>query len=325
MDERAVLAGPVDTDAARHRLEQPGGGTPSPGVRAEARGTPVAHDPPRVEDGAPVALAVGVPALGVVLATGERLVEDEPLGVGRVELGGRVVDSETGPTPEHAADVEGGGPLLVGASAARRRKEPHARPPAGAGAVRHGFAEIGHMVRVRQEAVVAAAKQPDLERVKADGAAPRGAGALVQDDRPGEAVTVPVRDEHLEARVRLVASGEGADLLERGHSGAAEVAEGARMRAVLVPEGAVVAWVTGRVPRRPAPVAPPHDVAVMHPLRAHRRAVRRPRDVVVDGIGPGQSRRGCDEQRRDREQQRQHEREGLQGGRPSQGRRGATA
>jgi hypothetical protein len=187
MDERAVLAGPVDADAARHPLEHPGGGAPSPGIRAEARETPVAHDPARVEDGAPVSLAVGVPALGVVWAAGERLVEDEPLAVGRVELGGRVVDPETGAPPEHAADVEGGVPLLVGPPAARCRKEPHARPPACAGAVRHGFAEVGHMPRMRQEAPVPAAKQPDLERVEADGAPPRGAGALVQDDHPGEA------------------------------------------------------------------------------------------------------------------------------------------
>jgi hypothetical protein len=253
MDEHAVLAGPVDADAARHPLEHPGGGAPSPGIRAEARETPVAHDPARVEDGAAVALAVGVPALGVVWAAGGRLVEDEPLAVGRVELGGRVVDPETGAPPEHAADVEGGVPLLVGPPAARYRKEPHARPPACAGAVRHGFAEVGHMPRMRQEAPVPAAKQPDLERVEADGAPPRGAGALVQDDHPGEAVAVPVRNEHLEARVRLVASGEGADVPERGHSGAAEVAEGARIRAVVVPEGAVVARVTGRVPRWPAP------------------------------------------------------------------------
>src|SRR5215211_8483039 len=218
----------VDLDAARDRLEQPCGGPSSVSVGAEARSAAVSDDPPRMEDDAPVALAVGVPAAGVVRAAGRRLVEDDLRRVGRVELGGCVVNPEARAGAEDAADVKCGIPLLVGRSARRCRKEPHRRLRCCAvRAVRNGLPEIGHVAGVCDEALPVAAKQPGLERVEADGAAPRRARSLVQDDHPGQTLAIAVRDEHLEARVGLVAAGELADGAEGGHSGAAEVMEGA--------------------------------------------------------------------------------------------------
>jgi hypothetical protein len=160
------------------------------------------------------------------------------------------------------------------------------------------------------------AKQPGLEGVEANGAAPRGARALVQHDHPGQTLAVTVRDEHLEARVGLVAPGEVADRAEGGHSGAAEVMEGAGIRSVLVPECTAVAGVAGWVPCRPGPpVGRVHDVAVVHPPRAHRRAVRGRRPAVIDWIGRGQRRRGGENQRRrDCKQRRKHEADRLAGG-----------
>ena len=52
--------------------------------------------------------------------------------------------------------------------------------------------------------------------------APRRVRTLVEHNHPGEPLAVAVRDEDLEARVRLLAARKGADVAERRHAGAPE-------------------------------------------------------------------------------------------------------
>src|SRR5215216_3353272 len=52
----AALAPLIHAPAARHHLEQPGGGAPAAGVGAEARAAAAGHPPARAQDGALVAL-----------------------------------------------------------------------------------------------------------------------------------------------------------------------------------------------------------------------------------------------------------------------------
>ena len=283
----AALARLVHPQTSRHDLQEAGGRATAVGVGAEAAAAAVLDDPTGVEDRSLVALAVRVPAGGIVRATGEALVEDDLVGCGGVELGDRVVDPEAGPTSEDPADVEGGVPLLVDRLAGRARQEPHARAQLRPGAVGQRLAEVRHVARVRDEAPALALEEPDLERVEAHDTPPWRPRSLVEDDHPGESLAVAVDHEDLEAGVRLVATGERADVAERGHARALEVGEGARVRAVLVPERAAVARIARRMPGRPAATAALHGVSRVDPIGAHRRAVGSRRLRVIDGIGRG--------------------------------------
>ena len=283
----AALVRLVDAQAPGDDLEQAGAGAAAVGVGAEARAAAVAHHPARVEDRSLVALAVRAPAGRIVGPAGEALVEDDPLRVRGVELGDRVVDREAGVAAQDAADVDRGIPLLVHRLAAGAGQQAHAGRQPGAGAVRQRLAEVGHVAGVGGEPPALAGEQPGLERVEAHAPAPRRPGALVQHDHPGEPLAVVVRDEHLEAGVRLVAVRVAADRAERRHPGPLEEPEGARVRAVLVAERAAVARVARRMPGRPRAPAALDRVAVVHPLRAERSAVRRGGARAVDRVGRG--------------------------------------
>ena len=121
--------------------------------------------------------------------------------------------------------------------------------------------------------------------MEAHRAAARRAGALVQHDHPGVALAVLVRDEDLEAGVRLVAAGEGADRAEGGHARATEVTEGARVGAVLVAEGAAVASGRGAGARWPRCGHPSRPCGGRGPTWRRRGAVGGRRLGVVDGVG----------------------------------------
>src|SRR6185503_12163921 len=129
------LAALIDAYAVRHDLQEAGAGAPSVRVRPEPRGAAVAHVPARVQHAAAVALAAGPPPRRVGSADGG-LVEDHRLRAGGVELGDRVADPEARPRAEHAAGVERGVPLLVGAPAARGGQKPPRATRLRSGAVR---------------------------------------------------------------------------------------------------------------------------------------------------------------------------------------------
>ena len=206
---------------------------------------------------------------------------------------------------EHAAHVERGGPFLVRGAAARRGQQPPGPARLRARAVGHRVAEVGHLARSRQHAAAALAEQPGLERVEAHGPAPRRARSLVQHDHPREPLPVLVRDEDLEAGVRLRAARVVAHQAEGGHARAPEIPERTRVRAVLVPERAAVARVARRVPGGPLAPAALDRVAVVHPLPRRPACRRRGRLRVVDGVGRPGGGRG-EEQGYHRERQESH-------------------
>ena len=185
--------------------------------------------------------------------------------------------------------------------------------PSRAGAVGDRLAEVGHRARVRDEAPAVVSKQPGLERVEAHRAPPRRPRALVQDHHPGQALAILVGGEHLEPGVRLLAPRVGAYRAEGGHAGAAEIAKGARVGAVLVAECTVVARVARRVPGGPA-VPPALDaVALVYPVGAERRAVRGRRLRAVDRVG-GRGRLGGGSRQPQHEEKQEH-RHRAKGGR----------